>query len=122
MTNARMRAPIAILEDEYLSLAAKGLLLRLLAKPDDYVLNIDELIAESPEGRTAIYSCLRELNAQCYLSSETVRDESGRFVEIRYTIYEERQNPDDIGSPVSRGMPERLYYRPGAVGPVLGRP
>ena len=49
------------LEDENLSFKAKGILTYLLSKPDNWEVSVSHLVEVSKEGKTAIYSALKEL-------------------------------------------------------------
>lgn len=65
--------------DERLSFRARGVLVWLLDKPDDWRFSSETLAAQAPEGRTAIRSALKELREAGYLRTTKYRDEHGRF-------------------------------------------
>jgi hypothetical protein len=75
------------LEDTTLSLRAKGLLSYLLSRLDNCTIIINNLIKQSPDGRTTIRSALKELEASGYLRRERVNDEKGR-IKWEQVIYE----------------------------------
>lgn len=55
------------LNDPRLSFKAKGILAYLLSKPDDWKVMVSELINSSTDGKTAVYSGLKELEENGYL-------------------------------------------------------
>ncbi|MEN8220831.1 MAG: helix-turn-helix domain-containing protein [Pseudomonadota bacterium] len=65
------------LEDITLSWRARGLLSYLLSRPDNWDIIINNLIKQSPDGRTTIRSSLKELEASGYLRRERVNGEKG---------------------------------------------
>ena len=75
-------------EDIQLSWKAKGLLLYLLSKPNNWKIYLSDLIKRSRDKSVAVYSGLKELEKFGYLERERVRDKKGRFIQLIYTIYE----------------------------------
>lgn len=67
------------LRDARLSFGARGILAYLLTKPDDWQVRSCDLVAQSPHGKDAILSMLKELEDCGYLKRERVRDETGRY-------------------------------------------
>src|SRR5688572_13416671 len=63
--------------DERLSLSARGLLVWALDKPDDFELTREQIARQVPEGETAIRRMLKELTDAGYLVRERKRDEAG---------------------------------------------
>jgi hypothetical protein len=78
-----------LLQDPRLTFEARGLASYLLSKPDDWEIDVDALIRESPAGRDAVYTIIKELCAQGYLIREKYRLR-GQF-QFRYTLYESRE-------------------------------
>ncbi|TCN54871.1 hypothetical protein EV641_104136 [Rhodococcus sp. SMB37] len=79
----------AVINDDRLSFRAKGLLIMLLSKPDDWHIRSEWIARHSPkEGRDAIRAAMRELAEVGYLVVEKFQDERGRWITIQ-TIYEE---------------------------------
>ncbi|MDC3729331.1 replication protein [Rhodococcus sp. Rp3] len=79
----------AVINDERLSFRARGVLIWLLSKPDDWHTRSDSITGQSPkEGRDAIRSALRELAELGYLIREKIQNERGHWITIQ-TIYEE---------------------------------
>lgn len=59
-----------IVKDPRLSFKAKGIICYILTKPDDWTINVTDLINQSSDSRTAIMSGLRELEKYGYISSQ----------------------------------------------------
>lgn len=78
----------SFLEDENLSWKAKGILAYLLTKPDNWKVIIGDLVNRSTDGKTAIYSALKELKEQGYYIRKPIRNEKGYFIHWENTIYE----------------------------------
>lgn len=98
-----------IIADERLSFRARGVLIWLLSKPDDWRTRADSIAAQSSkEGRDAIRSALRELADLGYLVREKIQNELGQWITIQ-TIYER---------PVTDPKPEN----PTCGDPAVGEP
>jgi hypothetical protein len=67
------------LEDNRLSLKAKGMLAYLLSKPDNWQVSDRQLSTIGPDGRTAVQAALKELETYGYLNRTRVRREDGTF-------------------------------------------
>lgn len=81
-----------IIESKDLSWRAKGLLIYLLSRPENWQPNKQDLINRSPnEGKKGIDSALTELKENGYLILEkvTLKDKS---IKYRYTVYEDPNN------------------------------
>jgi len=74
--------------DEHLSWKAKGILVYLLSKPDDWTVRVEDLVKRAKDGRDAVKAGLRELEDNGYLSRHQHRGEKGKFGEIEYIVYE----------------------------------
>lgn len=84
-----------ILEDEDLSLKAKGLLAYLLSRSDDWDVFQAQLETIGPDGETAIRSGIEELMNAGYLHRFQTKNEKGQYGEYLYIICEEpRSNVD----------------------------
>ncbi len=75
-----------------LSLKAKGLMSYMLSRPDDWDFTIDGLARLNKEGTDAIGRILRELEAQGYIMRNRVRNKSGQFIDLEYSILERPQD------------------------------
>ena len=92
--NAKQKNPYTsisrvLLQDPKLTFEARGLASYVLSKPDNWEIDVDALIRESPAGRDAIYRMIKELCVQGYLIREKYR-ERGKF-QYRYTLYESKE-------------------------------
>ncbi len=74
-------------EDDRLSWAARGILLYLLAKPDDWEIRVEDLRKQGDLGRDAVYAVLNELQRCGYLERVRSRDRRGYFGEADTTKY-----------------------------------
>jgi len=70
-----------------MSLKAKGLLIHLLALPDNWKLYVEEVITWHKDGRAAIYSAFKELVSHGYVKRNKIRDK-GKIVSHEYIVYE----------------------------------
>ena len=99
-----------ILMNNYMSMKATCLLMKMLGKPDNWDYTINGMRTFCTEGRDAIRSALKELEKFGYLERRKVRDSRGRYTDIEYIIYEE---------PISRS-PRSAY--PESENPSLDNP
>ena len=96
----------AISEDERLSWAARGLLIFLLGKPDNWEVSVTHLIKQTSKaigkssGRDAVRVIIKELEAAGYMAVDRARNDGGSFNGMAYTVCERPQteNPS-MGSP-----------------------
>lgn len=65
--------------DARISMRARGVLMWLLDKPDDWRVSADAIARATTEGRDAIRTALKELETHGYLRRERVRDDDGRW-------------------------------------------
>ena len=79
--------PIA---DKELSLKAKGLLVFLLGKPDNWTIRVSHLATEVRESRTALYRIIKELLEAGYVERLRRRKSEGQFAESLYVLFENR--------------------------------
>ena len=75
------------IRDERLSWQAKGLMTYLLSLPDDWEINISELVNHSADGIYATRAAVKELQKSGYLRAEKVKAK-GRFAGVRYVVME----------------------------------
>lgn len=76
------------LSDNRISWKAKGILAYLMSKPDNWKIIIKDLIKQSTDGETSVYSGLKELEKNGYITRKKLRDECGKFKCVEYTVYE----------------------------------
>lgn len=74
-------------EDNQLSFRARGVLLWLLAKPDDWSVDSTLIAGHGTEGRDAVRGALRELETAGYLKREKVQIAGGKWV-TETVVYE----------------------------------
>lgn len=89
----------ATFEDSRLSWEARGLLGYLLVKPDDWKINVSNLVNQSPGGRDRVYRILSELIEHHYIQRTEIRI-SGKISGYEYVVFEEpyTEEPDEIQS------------------------
>nr|WP_319396124.1 hypothetical protein [uncultured Desulfobacter sp.] len=85
--------PNEFLLDETISDKARGLLARLLSRPDNWRLNVNYLVKTGKSGHTAVRSAIRELEAAGYIQKEVSRHANGRIIGVEYIIRESPVKP-----------------------------
>jgi hypothetical protein len=81
--------PNDVANDARLSFEARGLLVYLLAKPNDWYVSIADLMKQGQIGRDKAYRLLNELIAAGYVERDREQDEAtGRVKGFNYTIYD----------------------------------
>jgi len=86
-----------VLRDERLSYRARGILLDILSRPDNWRVSAEALARSGKEGRDAILKGLNELRDCGYIVTVKSQDESGKFTTDNY-VYDLPQS--DNGKPV----------------------
>lgn len=69
----------SVANDQRLSFRARGLLVWLLDKPDDWRVNSTQIANHCPEGRDAVRAALAELEQCGYLTRQRVQGSKGRW-------------------------------------------
>lgn len=82
-----------ISQDKRLSWAARGLLIYLLGKPDNWRVSVTDLVNQTAEsarasGRDAVYGMLKELQVAGYVTVEQPRKDDGTMGAVTYNISE----------------------------------
>ena len=117
-----------ISEDCNLSWGARGMLIFLLGKPDNWRVSIQNLVNETSgsnrkSGRDAVYAFLAELKEAGYITVFQNRSESGVFCETDYLVHEHSEplteNPDTAIAPLTV-LPDAAH--PDTVTPNTGKP
>jgi hypothetical protein len=78
----------ATFEDNRLSFEARGVLAYILVKPDDWRVNVKDLMKQGGTGRDRVYRILKELIDYGYCKHVEHR-EKGQIVGYSYAVYEE---------------------------------
>lgn len=82
----------AIADDKAISFKARGILLYLLAKPDDWEVNIKNIVnASDRDGRDSVYAGIKELMQAGYIERAMTYDEVRRISGVEYVVYESPQ-------------------------------
>lgn len=85
--------------DASLSWKAKGVLLYLLSKPDDWQVYESDIVKHSTDGRDSVRTALSELITCGYIKRTRKRDELGRLSGYEYVVSEvpDQSGKSDIG-------------------------
>ena len=88
------------LNDKRLSLKAIGLLVKMLSLPDYWDFSEAGLVAILKDGQSSVRNGLKELESLGYLVRRRVKDESGRFTDCEWEVYETPQleNPNMVSA------------------------
>lgn len=78
----------SFIHDENLSWKAKGILLYLLSRPDDWQIYETELVRHSTDGLSGLKTGIKELEKVGYIQRTRKRDDKGRLKEYEYVVYE----------------------------------
>lgn len=98
-------APNQLLNNSEVSFRAKGLYAFINSKPQDWDFSIESIALQNKEGKDAIRSAIKELEANGYLIRQKYKDSLGQF-HIQYLLIEDptAENPtadnSDIGQPI----------------------
>lgn len=77
------------IEDDRLSWKARGLLVYLLSKPDNWEVMQAHLIKQAPDGTASVRAGLNELKEAGYITSAKSKNDAGRFDGWDSFVYEE---------------------------------
>ncbi|TDA63579.1 helix-turn-helix domain-containing protein [Sulfuricurvum sp. IAE1] len=80
--------PNHIINDEKISLKAKGLYLYLVSKPDNWAFSIERISKESKDGEDSVKSAIKELEKCGYLTRSQF-NKNGNFGSNIYTLFDE---------------------------------
>ncbi|MDH9921946.1 DnaD domain protein [Staphylococcus hominis] len=78
----------SFIHDDNLSWKAKGILLYLLSRPDDWQIYETELVRHSTDGLSGLKTGIKELEKVGYIQRTRKRDDKGRLKEYEYVVYE----------------------------------
>jgi hypothetical protein len=74
--------------DERVSYKAKGILLYLMSRPDDWKIYEDEIAKHSSDGIKSVRSGIKELIKYGYIVRKSIRNEHGRFQGYEYLVFD----------------------------------
>ena len=96
------------INDERLSLAAKGFLLYIVSRPDGWVFHPKHLMKVCHIGKDKYYGIVRQLKSNGYLNVEQIKGADGKYCGTNWEILDNpcAENPD-AAEPVS-GKPDQL--------------
>lgn len=100
--------------DTSLSFKAKGILLYLLSKPDNWRIMVCDLINISTDKETAVRAGIKELITCGYIEKKIIRNK-GKFKRFEYIIYETRQD-------IENSDIEPIVENPQMVNPQMEKP
>lgn len=81
--------------DNRLTWAAKGMLSYVLSKPEDWEVNVGDLVNRSVDGKTIVYNTLKELRHFGYVTYCEEKDATGQIKDWCYYVYATpEQNPN----------------------------
>lgn len=104
------------IEDERLSLKAKGLLATLLSKPDNWKIYITQLATTCKDGVDSVKAALKELREFGYVTMERIRDEKGKMSHTEWIVYEQPIYEEKIEL-----KPRRVKKKPEPKKPIVSR-
>lgn len=93
------------LNDEALGWKAKGLLVFLLSKPDDWEFSIEQLSTIGPDGQDSTRTAMHELMDNGYVDRNRTRGEDGTYAGWVYHVYEQPPTTDTDDSSPAVGKP-----------------
>ena len=91
-----------LLSDKRLSWKAKGILVYLLSKPDEWKVRMTDIVNQSTDGLDAIKSAMRELIEAGYIYREQHHASGGKWGETTYIVFEiPRTDKPLVGKPLT---------------------
>lgn len=92
--------PNWLINNQNVSLKAKGLFIFLASKPNNFNFSAEGLSKLNKEGITSIKSCLKELENIGLLTRKKIKDNNNRFIGIEYILTDNPPNgKSDGGKP-----------------------
>lgn len=108
----------AVIRDSRLSYRARGVLLEILSRPDNWRVSGDSLARSGKEGRDAILTALKELRDCGYIRMVKIRKEDGTFETTNY-VYD---TPQDVSEGVLPSPEIPTTVTPHPEKPTTGKP
>lgn len=106
--------PNELLNDDSISLKAKGMYAFIQSKPDDWDFSAERISKQLKEGMPSVKSALQELESNGYLLRKRFQNNKG-YWEIEYFLFE---NPK-VGNPMAENL---MVGNPPAENPIIGKP
>lgn len=112
-------------EDARLSWAARGMLIFLLGKPDNWTVSVAHLIKQTEgsqrsTGRDGVRAIIKELMDTGYMQADGVRTEGGTFGGMNYVVNESPET--DLPSPVKPHKGAQKNSSPETPNPAAAKP
>ena len=107
-----------LLRDKRLSFAARGVLTYLLSHAHSWRMQVADLVKQSPAGRDAVYTIIRELKRFGYVRQERTRNSDGTFSWVT-TVYEAPQNSPETPAVTTPKSRAKRAPKPSPKSPVL---
>lgn len=102
-----------LIAEPSLSFRAKGVLLYLISKPEDWKTRIKDIQKHGKEGRDAIRNAIAELTNAGYIVRRQVRGDSGSFAGTEYLVFESPQTENPKAGNPTPGKPDAENPTPG---------
>lgn len=83
------------LNENKMSLKAKGLFAYLLSLPDDWKIYVSDLTKRHKDGKESILSSIKELIKFGYMTRNKVRNEKGQYIGYSYLVHEKPVSNSD---------------------------
>jgi len=77
------------INDKRISAKAKGILLYLISKPDNWYVTLPNLVSSFTDGTRSIRTGIKELIKFGYISRSHYRSDNGQFVFYEYSVFEQ---------------------------------
>lgn len=110
-------APNALLNDNMISLKAKGLFVYMQSKPDNWKFSVDMIVSQSKESKSAVSEGLKELERFGYLVRK--KQQSGNGFVVDYHLYFE----SIIDKPIAdfQSLEIQVLENPTSENPIVGK-
>lgn len=111
------------LQDQRLSLKARGLLAFCFSLPDNWQYSIEGLVkAIGRDGRDAVRVALKELETCGYLKRRRIHDAKGKFADTEYLLYETAQEAQKAEEAEGKKKAKPSPLSPASEQPALEKP
>ena len=84
-----------IFKDKSISCKTKGFFATIMSLPPTWDFSVNGIKEILLEGKSSVYSFIDELEANGYLTKETVRNDNGKILGVNYTFFE---------TPINKGL------------------